>query len=637
MSRRSRGHSSGGAAPQSGRIRPDQRSTDDTTPTVEGPGLQPGHQAAIFSTEDKSMNDNCRRDYRNRIRRVIDFLHTEYPEVADVSVRVVRDEERDDPTKYYKPDDAYDFIYSGLNAQYIKAFLASMKYKPNGRMYGYSHISKFYDAIKWGCGLTSQRLSTNFYTEMENFLKSYKKDYTAEKKKGNVDEKEADAISSPLFQLLMKWAVDEGNIFVWCLAMLMWHLMARSVNVDCIALHSIKRGMSDSISFKYDETKTDKTGEFVQEKNCYSNPFNPLVCIFTALGCYLSIHSEALEKTEFLFLGPGRKYKTAAELNEHVPRVTGIPPHVEHMRQIKNLEALAIHTRDSVDGFRADLVSAVSDAVDAKVEADGQVNAAILQASLKGLEERILERIDGPRLDNESNTQQSANSHVDLAGLQLRAGGDYASFVYRGKFWPVPQDFQFPVEVTRLNGWRIWCMGKVYVDSDNNTHRLKPFHLLSGKELPNKKLQDEFNGKWKPIFTKMQEAPGIPDKIPPNVDEQFIRESFAAGTEYLKQLASYIWSSAKDESDLSKYLIGTWSRKISRSEIEKNGTPEDIANLPPKSKRNKQHAAKRGGWSIEKSTVRRVVQRRRRVDPEEANTAFAAVFNPPEPIVEATN
>jgi hypothetical protein len=86
-----------------------------------------------------------------------------------------------------------------------------------------------------------------------------------------------------------------------------------NINVDCIALHLIKRGISDSIAFKYDETKMDKTGEFVQENNCYSNPFNPFVCVFTALGCYLSIYSEMLEKTENLFIPPGTKYKTAAQ------------------------------------------------------------------------------------------------------------------------------------------------------------------------------------------------------------------------------------------------------------------------------------------------------------------------------------
>ena len=94
----------------------------------------------------------------------------------------------------------------------------------------------------------------------------YKKEFADQKKKGNVDEREADAISSTLFKLILKWAVEEGNVFVWCFCLLMWHLMARSINVDSIALHCIKRGISDSITFKYDETKMDKTGEFVQEK-----------------------------------------------------------------------------------------------------------------------------------------------------------------------------------------------------------------------------------------------------------------------------------------------------------------------------------------------------------------------------------
>ena len=57
----------------------------------------------------------------------------------------------------------------------------------------------------------------------------------------------------------------------------------------------------------------DKTGEFVQEKNCYANPHEPFYCIFTALGCYLSLNAEALAKTEKLFINPGSQFKTAAQ------------------------------------------------------------------------------------------------------------------------------------------------------------------------------------------------------------------------------------------------------------------------------------------------------------------------------------
>ena len=133
--------------------------------------------------------------------------------------------------------------------------------------------------------MANQRLSTTFYSKLDTFLAAYKREFADQKKKGNVDEREADAISSTLFTMLMKWAVQEGNVFVWAFALLMWHLMARSINIDSVALHSIKRGISDSITFKYDETKVDKTGAFVCEKNVYSNPHNPFVCVSTALGC----------------------------------------------------------------------------------------------------------------------------------------------------------------------------------------------------------------------------------------------------------------------------------------------------------------------------------------------------------------
>lgn len=47
---------------------------------------------------------------------------------------------------------------------------------------------------------------------------------------------------------------------------------------------------------------------------------------------------------------------------------------------------------------------------------------------------------------------------VDLAGLQRRN-----LFMYEGKCWCVPKTFSFPIEVTCLNGWRMWLMGKAVI------------------------------------------------------------------------------------------------------------------------------------------------------------------------------
>ena len=83
---------------------------------------------------------------------------------------------------------------------------------------------------------------------------------------------------------------------MWVFCLCIWHLMAHLYNVDCLSFHNIKRGILDSIIFKYDETKMDKTGEFVQEKNVYSNPLASQghLYFFTAFGIDLSLHQERL-------------------------------------------------------------------------------------------------------------------------------------------------------------------------------------------------------------------------------------------------------------------------------------------------------------------------------------------------------
>jgi hypothetical protein len=55
-------------------------------------------------------------------------------------------------------------------------------------------------------------------------------------------------------------------------------------------------------------------------------------------------------------------------------------------------------------------------------------------------------------------------------------------------------DFEFPAEVTLLNGWRMWLCGKA-VMWQGKPFRVKPFHELSGKELPNKQLVKDLNTK----------------------------------------------------------------------------------------------------------------------------------------------
>ena len=120
---------------------------------------------------------------------------------------------------------------------------------------------KYHNAIQFGSACAGKNLSSEYIGRMRQFLENYKKEYARAKQDGNVDENAADAIPFSLYRLLLKWALDEGNIFVWVWSILQWNLMGRSISIDPLAFHNISLG-EDNIIILHDSTKVDK-----KEKN----------------------------------------------------------------------------------------------------------------------------------------------------------------------------------------------------------------------------------------------------------------------------------------------------------------------------------------------------------------------------------
>ena len=300
---------------QTCRIHPHQRQTDDTTTTIAGEGISAEHQANVFDTTQKGMTDKHRSEHRGRIRRFIKFVQKNYPTFYENCTRIITPEEKADPNKFYYEKDERDLIYAGFDPWYLLAFLGVAKVKANGKYCTPSNLSKFHNAIVWGAGRANQYLSLDYYTRVGDFLACHKKEFAVKKKEGKVDEKEADAICATLLELILGWSIQEGNVFVWVFTLLLWHLMARSINIDCLALHNMSKGESDSIIFIYDSTKMDQSGDFVQQKNCYSNPLpgREHCCLWLSLACWFAINQEKLTKSEFFFVAAGSELKTASQ------------------------------------------------------------------------------------------------------------------------------------------------------------------------------------------------------------------------------------------------------------------------------------------------------------------------------------
>jgi hypothetical protein len=214
---------------------------------------------------------------------------------------------------YYHTCDR-DIIYEGLRVDMVLAYMAANKKKnsEDDKIYSFTHMRKMHDAILFGARTIKKTLSSSYYTEMDSFLSSFKKETADAKSKGNVDEKSADPISYSLFRLILTWAVDQGNIFLWVWTILQWNLMARSISVDPLGLHNITVS-EDHFVIKHDSTKSDKEGEKTHNKAVYCNPLDPVVCTGVSLGIWLSLEQDSFSSnSEKIFLRRGAKVGATA-------------------------------------------------------------------------------------------------------------------------------------------------------------------------------------------------------------------------------------------------------------------------------------------------------------------------------------
>jgi hypothetical protein len=82
---------------QGGLIPAHQRTTDDTTPAITAARLSEAHQHAIFATSDQGITAKVRKDYHARLRRFVNFIFTDYPDIFEDATVIISQEQKDDP------------------------------------------------------------------------------------------------------------------------------------------------------------------------------------------------------------------------------------------------------------------------------------------------------------------------------------------------------------------------------------------------------------------------------------------------------------------------------------------------------------------------------------------------------------
>jgi len=105
------------------------RVTDDTVVTV-GTDVQvrAEHVTALNATKKKESADETRRGHRRRLKKMMYWWMTEYPDYFEVGTRVLTEEEKADPMKFFHTCDR-DIISEGLRVEMVLAYMAATKKK----------------------------------------------------------------------------------------------------------------------------------------------------------------------------------------------------------------------------------------------------------------------------------------------------------------------------------------------------------------------------------------------------------------------------------------------------------------------------------------------------------------------------
>ena len=289
------------------------RVTGDTFETIAPDvAVPPKHILAVNATKTRESANNTRRAHQRRLKTLINWLMCNYPDYFEVGTRILSTEERNDPMKFYHTCDR-DLVYEGLRVDMIIAYMAANKQKTGSdKLFSYTHIRKIYDAVLFGARTSKQVLSSKFYSEMEVFLRSFKKESADARSRGMVDEKAADPISFTLYRFILQWAMESGNVLVWVWTILQWNLMARSISIDPLGLHNFSIS-EDHFVVRHDSTKSDKEGEKLHNKGVYCNPLDPLLCPGLSLGVWPCLEEKAFkDNSKRMFLRRVGKLGTAS-------------------------------------------------------------------------------------------------------------------------------------------------------------------------------------------------------------------------------------------------------------------------------------------------------------------------------------
>ncbi len=303
------------------------------------------------------------------------------------------------------------------------------------------------------------------------------------------------------------------------------------------------------------------------------------------------------------------------EPSDVISHASGIPPHVTQAKQLQGIREMLEEERRERREFQTMIIETIKNTIEQNGIANGNITYSTFVSHMEDVQDRHNKRIEDieKKIDQQNtiliNTLQGNNDRTTsysphalspmFQNVSVRQNeNDRRTYVYQGRYWHVPEGFEFPTKATRRKGWQMWLKGLPnYHSQTGEKQPIIPFRDLDPNMLP-KKLRVKLRNDWIPIFKKMEAAPNTPNFSTidtRSLNEEMIESSYTIATDHLRSdVCSFIWSKPAFKKH-DTWTVSNWSKNVKYSTIEKHGNDGDIDNLPEKGRLNNNRKRKERG------------------------------------------
>jgi hypothetical protein len=223
---------------------------------------------------------------------------------------------------------------------------------------------------------------------------------------------------------------------------------------------------------------------------------------------------------------------------------TGIPPHVELATNVQKLLSMVTELVNCLGTQTNGLIDAVKTAIENQAWNSGHITGRKLKEileefnnkQLKVVNDRLVEVRDEFHSANLGNNRSPATR---LAPARRATGNSTVTtlFMYDGKLYGVPKDYEFPKKLTIGEALRFYLNGQTV--SDDGFARVRPFAKLSCELLP-KRLRIPFTLDFKRIFAFMEQGVEMtPARDGDEISNKNMEEALRNWETYLKERVAY--------------------------------------------------------------------------------------------------